>query len=171
MKAHNGSIPAQPAIGFILSEFPFTFPTPNFSGGKDPKDDDPNDPDKGEDDHPHFIQGTTMHLISSTAVFTLKSPFKTTTMFITNMNATAYYEGHPAGKILYELPFAVPPGLSESPRLPVDWSFGGLGYEAIRKALGGELKLSAFADTGVRIGRWREQLWFKGRSIGAQIRL
>ena len=72
---------------------------------------------------------------------------------------------------MYNLPFAVPPGLSESPRLPVDWSFGSLGYEAIKKALGGQLKLNAFAIVGVRIGEWRETIWYKGGKIGANVRL
>jgi hypothetical protein len=142
---------------------------PNLSTPKDPDDDDPEDPDKPKKGH--FIQGTTVHIISSTAIFTLASPFSSTTMYITNMNATAFYEGHPSGRIQYDLPFAVPPGLSVSPRLPVDWSFGSIGYEAIKKALGGELKLSAFAEVGVRIGQWREQLWYKGGSIGAKVRL
>lgn len=112
-----------------------------------------------------------MHIISSTAIFTLSSPFSTTTLYITKLNATAFYKEHPSGKILYELPFAVPPGLSETPRLPVDWSLGSVGYEAIKKALGGTLKLSTFAEVGIRIGHWREDLWFKGRSIGANVRL
>ena len=92
-------------------------------------------------------------------------------MYLTSLNATAFYEGHEAGKILYDLPFAVPPGLSQSPRLPVDWSFGSLGYEAIRKALGGSLKLNAFAIVGVRIGEWRETIWYTGGKIGANVRL
>jgi hypothetical protein len=112
-----------------------------------------------------------MHIISSTAVFTLASPFSSTTMYITNLNATAFYEGHPSGKILYDLPFAVHPGLTVSPRLPVDWSFGSIGYEAIKKAIGGELKMSAFANVGVRIGQWRQEIWYRGRSIGAKVRL
>jgi hypothetical protein len=92
-------------------------------------------------------------------------------MYITNLNATSYYDGHPSGKILYDTPFAVPPGLSETPRLPVDWSLGSVGYEAIKKALGGKLELSAFAYVGVRIGQWREQVWYKGGKIGANVRL
>jgi hypothetical protein len=111
-----------------------------------------------------------MHIISSTAIFTLASPFTTTTLYITNLNATAFHDGHPSGRIVYDLPFAVPPGVSESPRLPVNWSLGSIGYDAIRKALGGELQLSALAEVGIRIGHWREQIWYKGRSIGAKIR-
>ncbi|KAH6639418.1 hypothetical protein C7974DRAFT_421982 [Boeremia exigua] len=168
MQAHNGTIPSQPALGHLLSQFPVTVPAPHMKAD-DPDDGDENPPSDGK--NTHFIRSATMHIISSTALFTLFSPFKTTTMYLTSLNATAYYEGHDAGKILYDLPFAVPPGLSESPRLPVDWSFGSLGYEAIRKALGGQLKLNAFAIVGVRIGQWRETIWYKGGKIGANVRL
>lgn len=174
LQTHNGTIPAQPALGFALSHLPITFPAPHLSSPKDPEDDDPedpDDPDKGDDDSPHFIRDATMHLISSTALFTLASPFSTTTLYITNLNATALYEGKPSGKILYDLPFAVPPGLSVTPRLPVDWSIGGVGYDAIKKALGGTLKLGTFANVGIKIGQYKEDIWFKGRSIGANIRL
>lgn len=171
LQAHNGTIPAQPALGNLLSNFPITLPAPHLSSPKEPSD-DPSEPSDPEDDgKAHFIHDATMHLITSTAIFTLASPFSSTTMYITSLNATSFYEGHPAGKILYELPFAVPPGLSETPRLPVDYSLGSVGYEAIRKALGGKLKLSAFAYVGIRIGEWRETIWFKGGQIGANVRL
>lgn len=167
MQAHNGTIPSQPALGHLLSQFPITVPAPHMTTDDPPDGADP--PSDGK--NTHFIRSATMHILSSTALFTLFSPFKTTTMYLTSLNATAYYEGHEAGKILYDLPFAVPPGLSESPRLPVDWSFGSLGYEAIKKALGGQLKLNAFAIVGVRIGQWRETIWYKGGKIGANVRL
>ncbi|KAL6158489.1 hypothetical protein ACJBU6_02601 [Exserohilum turcicum] len=170
VQAHEQSVPAAPYIGRLLSRFPIERPMPHLSTPKKPSDGD-GDEDPEDDGKSHFIRGTTMHLLSSTAVFTLASPFRSTTLYITDMNATAYHDGHPAGKILYDLPFAVPPGLSESPHLPVDWSFGSLGYDAIKKALGGQLKLSAFAYVGVRIGEWRENVWFKGGKIGASVRL
>ncbi|KAF1358264.1 hypothetical protein EJ07DRAFT_124434 [Lizonia empirigonia] len=166
MQAHNGTIPSQPALGHLLSQFPITVPAPHMST---PDNDD--DAAPGDGKNTHFIRSATMHILSSTALFTLFSPFKSTTMFLTSLNATAYSDGHEAGKILYDLPFAVPPGLSESPRLPVDWSFGSLGYEAIRKALGGSLKLNAFAIVGVRIGEWQETVWYRGGQIGANVRL
>jgi hypothetical protein len=172
LQTHEGSIPAQPGFGKVLSRWPVTLPAPSLSGPKDPNDGD-DDPDDGDDGpkHPHFIREATMHLISSTAVFTLASPFSSTTMYLTHLNATALHEGHVAGKILSDLPFAVPPGLSTSPRLPVDWSFDSLGYDAIKKALGGTLKLSTFADVGIRVGQWRQQIWFQGGQIGAHVRL
>jgi hypothetical protein len=150
-----------------------TLPAPSLSGPKDPDDgdDDPDDGDDKKHERPHFIRSATMHLISSTAIFTLASPFTSTTMYITHLNATAFHEGHTAGNILSDIPFAVPPGLSESPRLPVDWSFDGLGYDAIKKALGGTLKLTTFAHVGIRVGQWRQKIWFQGGQIGAHVRL
>ncbi|KAF1960209.1 hypothetical protein CC80DRAFT_405150 [Byssothecium circinans] len=172
LQTHNGTIPSQPALGAALSNFPITLPAPSLSTPKKPDDDDSDDPDDGlGHKRTHFIRDATMHIISSTALFTLASPFNSTTLYITNLNATAYHDGHPSGKILYELPFAVPPGLSETPRLPVDWSLGSIGYDAIKKALGGTLKLSAYADVGIRIGSWTEQVWFQGGNIGANVRL
>lgn len=97
-------------------------------------------------------------------------------MYVTSINATAIYKHNPAGKILYDVPFAVPPvdewgnGIV-TPRLPVDWSFGSVGYEAVKRALGGSLKLGAEAIVGVRIGRWVEEVWFVGGGIGARVRL
>jgi len=112
-----------------------------------------------------------MHLFSSTAEFTLLSPLSQTIIYMTDINATAFYHEDQVGTILYELPFAVPPGESVSPRLPVEWELGGVGYDAVRKALGGELKLQAEALVGVRIGEWRERLWYRGKGIGAKVRL
>ena len=88
------------------------------------------------------------------------------------MDATAFYNHtEPVGTIKYDLPCAIPPGRSTSPRLPVDWTADGLGYEAIRQALGGQLKLDANATCGVRLGRWNEKVWFQGRGIGSHVRL
>ncbi|KAF2709322.1 hypothetical protein K504DRAFT_378786 [Pleomassaria siparia CBS 279.74] len=171
LQTHAGTIPAQPALGSLLSKFPVTFQTPSLATPKKPSDDDPEGPDKPKDEGSHFIREATMHLISSTAIFTLASPFSTTTLYITHLNATAYHDSQPSGKILYDLPIAVPPGLSDTPRLPVDWSLGSVGYDAIKKALGGTLKLSAFADVGIRIGQWRQDIWFQGGAIGAHVRL
>ena len=88
------------------------------------------------------------------------------------MDATAFYNHtDPVGHILYKVPFAVPPGASQTPRLPVDWISASLGFEALRSALGGHLKLDAKAIVGVRIDNFVETIWFIGRGIGAKIRL
>lgn len=73
--------------------------------------------------------------------------------------------------MLYDLPFKVPPGASTTPRLPVDWTIDGVGFEAVKKALGGTLKLDAMAYVGIRVGKWEDRIWFRGRGLGARVRL
>ena len=106
-----------------------------------------------------------MHLLTSTASFTLHSPLKQSTLFITDIDATAFYKGDDVGQILYNEEIEVPPGSSDTPRLPVDWSLGSVGYDAIKNALGGQLKLSANADVGLRIGEYRTSVWYKGHEL------
>jgi hypothetical protein len=113
-----------------------------------------------------------MHLFTSTATFTLLSPLPKTTLYITSLNATALYNHtNPVGTIIHDLPFAVPPGISTTPRLPVDWDLGSVGYEAVRKALGGNLKLDAEAEVGITFGKFEVSVWFVGGGIGAKVRI
>ncbi|KAI4724164.1 hypothetical protein E4T49_08114 [Aureobasidium sp. EXF-10728] len=156
LRTHEGTIPAQPSLGRALSKFGVDLPTPNLRGG-------------GDKDEKHFIQDATMHLITSTANFVLLSPLKTSTIYVTYINATAYHHEDAVGHIVYDLPFAVPPGSSTSPRLPVD--FGTIGYDEVKGALGGTLKMAAKATVGVRLGKWEEHIWYQGEGIGAKIRL
>jgi hypothetical protein len=112
-----------------------------------------------------------MHLITSSATFTLLSPFRQTTLYLNHLNATAFYEGDDVGQILYNEEIEVPPGATQTPRLPVLWSLGSVGYGAIKRALGGTLKLRAEATVDVRIGKFVQDVWFKGGQIGAKVRL
>ena len=60
--------------------------------------------------------------------------------------------------------------MSTTPHLPVDWTLDGVGFEAVKKALGGDLKLDAEAVIGIRVGLWQEKIWFKGKGVGAKVR-
>lgn len=187
LQTHEGTIPSLPGLGRAFSKFAIDIPTPHLKAPerKDPGngnggDDDGND-DDDDVDKPHFIEDAIMHLFSSTATFTLLSPLKHTTLTITNINATALYNDtygdiSEVGHILYDLPFDVPPIDKDgfgvvTPRLPVDWSLGSVGYDAVRNALGGKLKVGAFAHVGLKIGQWQDQLWYRGKGIGAKIRI
>jgi hypothetical protein len=100
------------------------------------------------------------------------SPFRETTIYITSIDAEALYNHtEPVGTIHYDLPFVVPPGVSQSPRLPVDMDLGSVGYEAVRQALGGSLKLDAKAVIGVRLGEYSTILTYQGKGIGARVRI
>jgi hypothetical protein len=94
------------------------------------------------------------------------------TLFVTSVNATAFYEHkEPVGRIDYDIPFAVPPGVSQTPRIPVDLDLGGTGSDALKKALGGTLKLDAVAEIGLRLGEYVDLLFYQGKGIGAKVRI
>ncbi|KFY91493.1 hypothetical protein V498_05431 [Pseudogymnoascus sp. VKM F-4517 (FW-2822)] len=166
----HGTIPALPALGESLSKFPIEMEIPRLSSPHNGSGDD--DDDEDTPDHLRFIQGATFHILSSSASFTIFSPLKDTPIFIETINATAFYNHtEPVGTIVYDLPLEIPPGLSETTKLPVEWDPESIGYDRIREALGGGLKLSAKAEVGVRLGKWKEKLWFEGEGIGAKVRL
>ncbi|GAB7361510.1 hypothetical protein MBLNU230_g1566t1 [Neophaeotheca triangularis] len=173
IQTHADSIPHQPALGEALAKFNITLPTPSL---RSTPPSDPSHPEPPEKEGPHFLNDATFHLLTSSATFILLSPLHYSTLLITDLNATAYYKGSPAGQILYDLPFMVPPvdehgNGALTPRLPVDWSLGSVGYDAVKNALGGTLRLSAYAEVGVGIGHWRERVWFRGGGLGAKVRL
>ena len=166
LRAHRGSIPTMPVIGEALSSINITLKTPMV---KLPGDDGDGD---GEDGCHGFIRDAIFHLLSSTAAFTLASPLRHNTVHIDYINATAFYNHtEPVGRILHEEPFDVPPGLSQTPRLAVEWSPSHVGFDKLKEALGGSLKLDALADVTVRLGNWVETIKYEGLGIGAKVSL
>ncbi|KAH7157097.1 hypothetical protein EDB81DRAFT_788842 [Dactylonectria macrodidyma] len=160
-KAHRGSIPTVPQIGEALSKINFTIPTPRI---RIPGEDD--------DVKQRFIADATFHIFSSSATFTLVSPLQFNTLYIEHINATAFYNHtEPVGQIIHDESFAAPPGRSQTPRLPVQWSPDHVGYDKLRKALGGTLKLDAVADVTIRLGNWVEEIHYTGEGIGAKVSL
>ncbi|PHH93194.1 hypothetical protein CDD83_10743 [Cordyceps sp. RAO-2017] len=160
---HRGSVPAVPIVGEALSVFNLTLSPPQLKL-----------PGKGDDDDGPggFIRDATFHILSSTATFTLASPLHHDTVHIQAINATAFYNHtEPVGQIVHDEPFDAPPGLSQSPPLPVRWSAGRNGLGKLKEALGGSLKLDAVADVTVRLGRWTEKIRYTGHGIGARVRL
>lgn len=173
IRAFHDSIPSQPLISDALSKFNFTVPAPRLAmpGGRggSGSGDDGDDPDKSR--KPSFIRDATFHFFSSSANFVLASPLMANTIYIEAINATAYYNHtEPVGTIVSNIEFGVRPGLTESPKLPVEWSPDSVGFEKLRRALGGDLKLDAKADVDVRLGVWRETIHYEGSGIGAHIR-
>lgn len=163
-KTHRDSFPRQPLLGAALSKFNFTIPTPRLRlpGSRD------SDPDEKKHS---FIRAATFHLISSRANFRLVSPLQKKTLYIETIHATAFYNHTElVGSMDSNIPFAVRPGVSDSPKLPVEWYPDSVGFDKLVDALGGELKLDAEAQVGVRLGSWRETLWYVGRGIGARVR-
>jgi hypothetical protein len=166
-RTHSGTIPTLPVIGEALSKINVTLSTPRLHLPGDGDDDDDDD-----DDGPGFIRDAVFHILSSTAAFTLASPLRHDTVYIEYINATAFYNHtEPVGRIIHEEIFEVPPGLSQTPKLPVEWSADHVGFDKLKQALGGNLKLDAVADVTVRLGYWAETVHYVGAGIGARVSL
>lgn len=160
-RTHRGSIPTVPLLGEALSKLSVTLPTPRIRI-----------PGQESDVNQRFIKDATFHIFSSSATFGLISPLQYNTIYLERINATAFYNHtEPVGQIIYDEPFAAPPGLSETPRLPVQWSPGSVGYGKLKEALGGGLKLDAEANVTLRLGYWVETVHYTGKGIGAKVRI
>lgn len=170
VRTHRGSFPAMPQLGEALSGLNLTVPTPHLGLPGDDPDDGGGGSGTGDG---HFVRDATFHLLSSTATFTLANPLDTT-VYLDRIDARAYYNGtDPVGQILTGngRPVAVPPGLSTSPKLPVSLSPGGIGYDKLKNALGGDLDMDCVANVTIRIGSWSEWVEYTGSGVGANIRL
>lgn len=162
VKGHRGSIPGMPLIGEALSHMNLTMPTPRLQlPGEEPNT-----------DSRAFIREATFHVFTSTASFVLASPLHYNTIYVDFVNATAFYNHTEAiGQILFDESFAAPPGLTDTPRMPVTWDASSVGYDKLREALGGRLKLDATADVTLRMGNWAETVHYEGKGIGAKVRI
>ncbi|KAK6351715.1 hypothetical protein TWF718_004862 [Orbilia javanica] len=166
IRAHERSIPSLPDLSKALESLEFTLPLPPppLSSSPSPPGVDPTDP-------PRFVQSATLHVLGSTGSFELRNPFQKDTIFISDINGVATYNGTVLGTLDYEYQIAIPPGLSETPKLPVQWTLKGVGYDILMKAAGGVLRIDAKAECNVRIGQWEERLKFHGSGIGASVHL
>ncbi|KUM65364.1 hypothetical protein ACN42_g1706 [Penicillium freii] len=165
IKSHRNTIPSLPGLGEALSVLNITVPVPRIYIPGEPGSDD-------GDQKPRFIHDATFYLWSSTAEFILSSPLTENNILITSIDATAFYEkNEPIGRINNHEPFEVPPGISRSPRLPVDLDMGGVGYDALRKALGQSLEMDAVAKVGVLIGNYVDVILYHGKGIAAKVRI
>lgn len=161
---HRGSFPGMPNLGEALSTVNLTLPMPPL--------DLPRDEDEDEDLPQGFIRDAVFHIFSSAATFRLASPLRHDTITVERINATAFYNHSEAvGSIFYDEAIEVPPGISETPYLPVEWDLDSVGFDKMRDALGGVLRLDTKANVTVRIGNWMQDLYYEGKGIGARIRL
>lgn len=119
-----------------------------------------------------------MHVFSSTADFLIRNPFPHDAINIIALNGTASYNGSTLGVLSYEskgVGFRIKPGLdglTTSPRIPVEWSLDSIGFEEMKKALGGDLKFTAAAHCTLKLGKYQMRVLYNGtRPMKAHIRL
>ena len=113
--------------------------------------------------------------MSSTADFLIRNPLPHDSIIINTLDGVAIYNGSTLGTINYESKFLISPGKRGStltPRFPVEWSLGGVAYEVMRKALGGQLEIYAQALCKLSIGNLRMEVLYNGSDpVGAHVRI
>ena len=69
-----------------------------------------------------------------------------------------------------EGPLEVPSGVSTTPPLPVSYALDGAGFAAFKEAVGGRLKLDAWAEVELAVGEWESgRFVFKGAGVGVGV--
>jgi hypothetical protein len=161
---HENSIPGDGTLSRALSGLNITLPVPAIHIPSDDDDSDPNNNGSST-----FLRSATIHLLSSTAQFTLLNPLSTP-LSILSLAANATYQSTLVGSILEpDLNYECPLGESTTDKLAVE--VGDVGYGVIRRALGGELNVDAVAEVVIGVGGWRGRVFYKAWGLGAKIRL
>lgn len=130
-----------------------------------------------------------MNILSSTVVMSLRNPFPGIDMAISKINASATYEIYEIGRLIADFedtgegwkgPLLLPPPVCdkngkcqgvivESEKIPVMTKK--LGYEAIKKALGGSIEVSVESKVGVTIDQFvLKDLQYRQSNITAKVR-
>ncbi|KAG0212581.1 hypothetical protein BGX28_006017 [Mortierella sp. GBA30] len=112
-----------------------------------------------------FLISSTMHLFSSSLVLELQNPLDTI-ITVLYLNATASYKDEQLGHILVDYehdtlkPIVIPAndhqdensGYVKTPKLPVAFDLSSVGYEALKKALGGSIEMDVVCHIKAKVG-------------------
>jgi hypothetical protein len=129
-----------------------------------------------------------MNIMSSTVIMSLRNPFPGIDMAINKINASATYEIYEIGRMVADFedigegwkgPLMLPPPncdiekcegiIVESEKIPVITKK--LGYEAIKKALGGSIEVSVDSQVTVMIDQFElRDLEYRQNNITAKVR-
>ncbi|KAF9127261.1 hypothetical protein BGW39_005983 [Mortierella sp. 14UC] len=132
-----------------------------------------------------FLISTTMYLLSSTIVMELKNPLDTV-ITVLYINGTASYKEEPLGHVNVDFehdiaspkPILIPAndhqnetsGYVKTPRLPVMFDLSSVGYEALKKALGGSLEVDVSCHIKAKVGSMLMWVDFSKEGIQANVR-
>jgi len=163
---HNASIAGNLALSSALAGLNITVPVPIIHS------DPPNSSGKSKHASP-FLRSATIHILSRTAQFELFNPLDNIEIILNSLLANATYEGELVGSInepMLNFPvLAGREGYTTTDKISVE--VGSVGYNIIRRALGGQLVVDALADVVATIGNWRGRIRYDGHGVGANVKL
>ncbi|KAF9345999.1 hypothetical protein BGX26_002531 [Mortierella sp. AD094] len=132
-----------------------------------------------------FLISSTMYLLSHTLVLELRNPLDTL-ITILYINGTASYKKEPLGHILIDFehdiaspkPILIPAndhqnetsGYAKTPRLPVTFDLSSVGYEALKKALGGTLEIDVLCHIKAKVGSMLMWVDFAQDGVSSDVR-
>jgi hypothetical protein len=162
---HNSSIEGNHELSSALAGLNITLPVPIIH---------PSRTSSRTSEHiSPFLRSATIHVLSRTAQFELFNPLDNVEIILNSLLANATYENENIGSItepMFNFPvLAGREGYTVTEKIPVE--VGSVGYDVIRRALGGELVVDAVADVVATIGDWRGRIQYDGRGVGAKVRL
>ncbi|KAF9208097.1 hypothetical protein BGZ49_009792 [Haplosporangium sp. Z 27] len=132
-----------------------------------------------------FLISSTMYLLSHTLVLELKNPLDTS-ITVLYINGTASYKNETLGHILVDFendiaspkPIVIPAnnhqnetsGYAKTPRLPVTFDLSSIGYEALKKALGGTLEVDVLCHIKTKVGSMLMWVDFAKDGVSSNVR-
>ncbi|KAG0360969.1 hypothetical protein BGZ54_009286 [Gamsiella multidivaricata] len=132
-----------------------------------------------------FLISATLYLLSHTLVLELLNPLDTV-ITVLYVNATTTYKDERLGHVLVDFehdiaspkPILIPAndhqnetsGYVKTPRLPVTFDLSSVGYEALKKALGGSLEVDVVCHIKAKVGALLMWVDFVKDGVNANVR-
>ncbi|KAG0227544.1 hypothetical protein BGW42_002903 [Actinomortierella wolfii] len=133
-----------------------------------------------------FLLSSTMYLLPASIVLELRNPLDTM-IWVLYLNGTAFYKGEPLGHVRVDFehdittpkPIEIPAndhrgepdsGYVKTPRLPVTYELSSVGYEALKRALGGTLEVDVLCHIKARVGNMILWIDYRRESVPTQVR-
>lgn len=132
-------------------------------------EDSPNS-DDSKPSHSPFLLSTVIHIWTSEIEITVFNPLFNTEIAVQIVSCRAVYEGELLALVEGSDLILIPPGVYQTPRIPIQISKG-LGADILRKAINGELQVEVVANLEARIGSFSSDLIYNGRGLTATIKL
>lgn len=146
-----------------------------------------------------MLVNSTMYIFSSTIILYLHNPLPNTTITILALNSTAKYKGHIVGNLEVDFeiddkwggPLVLPAsnatqkmgdkgededdgpidGAIATPKLPFLYNVTSIGFETIKRALGGSIEVNVTSRCRLMVGEMRlEELIYVRKEVVARIR-
>lgn len=117
-----------------------------------------------------FIISSTIHVLTSEVELTIFNPISNSHLDIELYQAEAKSGEIVLGHLLKRERLKVPPGVHQTPRIPIKINKG-MGLDALKRALNGDMEIDIFAILNANIGGFKADLVYSGSGLTSQIKL